>query len=134
MEGDKRTEIRDISSFHHPTGQTICLRAYPHVKQPSIPSVKEKLQAYRGQDHHDPTCTYARGTRREGQQAMAAEQEAQVAQCAQDVDANPAQALNLQWYAGENLIQRQDQPWAWNMDRGTNHNALEMCDHYGSYV
>ncbi len=75
------------------------------MKQPSIPSVKEKLEAYRGQYHHGPTFIYARGTRRERQQALAAEQEAQVAQCAQDVDANPAQALDLQWYAGENLIQ-----------------------------
>ncbi len=128
MKLDRWIVIRNIGLFRRRTGQPIHLRAFPHVRQAGVTSVKGKLQAYRGQDHYDPTYTYTRGTRRERLQALAAGQQAPIAQRTQGADADPAQILDLQWHAGEDLIQRRDQPWAGNAGREVDYNMLEECD------
>ncbi len=42
---------------------------------------------------------------------------------------NPTYAWECPRYAEETHIQRQDQPWPWSLEAGTDHDSLEMCDH-----
>ncbi len=125
--GERKIEIRDIGLFRRRTGQPVWLRAYPSVQHPSIPSIPGKPQVYTGQDHHDPTGLYPRGTRKERQQIKETERRA----LSRDID-NPSynhgQALEYQRYDGETLVQRQDQPWPWEAEAGDDYFALEKCD------
>ncbi len=98
------------------------------MEQEADPPVKGKLQAYRRQGHYNPSWTYARGTRRERLQALAVEQEPSVAPHASDADTDPTMALDLQWYVGEDLIQRQGQPWVGIVGQEADYNTLEECD------
>ncbi len=113
---EKRIQIRDICLFRHRTGQPGWLWAYPWVKHSAVPSTPGKPQVYTGQDHHDPTGLYPRGTRKERQQARETERQA-TSQDISDPAYNHGQALENQRYEGETLVQRRDQPWPWGGER-----------------
>ncbi len=124
---ERRIQIRDIGLFRRRTGQPVWLRAYPWVKYTIVPSIEGKPQAYTGQDHHDPTGLYPHSTRKERQQARETECRA----ASQDIDDpayNHGQALEYRRYAGETLIQHQDQPWTWDLEVGADYHSLERCD------
>ncbi len=108
-----RIEIKDIGLFRRKSGQPVWLRAYPWVQHPTVPSLKGKPQVYTGQDHHDPTGLYPRSTRKERQQTRETEHRA-ASKDTDDHTYNPGQAMEYHRYAGEALITRQDQPWAWD--------------------
>ncbi len=125
---DRQIHIRGVGLFRRWMGQPISLRAYPWVERPAVPLVEGKLQAYSGQDRHDPMCLYSRSTRKERQQARDAEQRASARQEPQDPAYKPVYAMECPRYVGETLIQRQDQPWLWSLEAGADHDSLEMCD------
>ncbi len=124
---ERKIDIKDIGLFRHRTGQPVWLRAYPWVQQPSVPSIPGKPQVCTGQDHHDPTGLYPRGTRKERQQTRETERRA-LSRGIDNPSYNHGQALECQRYDGETLIQRRDKPWPWEAEAGDDYFSLEKCD------
>ncbi len=124
---ERKIDIKNIGLFWRKTGQPVWLRAYLWVQHPAVPSIPGRPLVYTGQDHHDPTGLYPRGTRRERQQMRETERRA----LSQDID-NPAynhgQALEYQRYEGETLVQHRDQPWRWGAETEDDHYSLERSD------
>ncbi len=88
----RKIDIKDNGLFRRRTGQPVWLRAYPWVQQPSVPSIPGKPQVYTGQDHHDATGLYPRGTRKERQQIKETERRA----LSRDID-NPSYNPGKHW-------------------------------------